>query len=440
MVHTCEIYLDLKTFEEACSVLANFFTKYYRDINTAYDYAFSYLEESFNGTNNNGSITLVTSYTYPNSGIHEISIVWYRFNNSDIRYYLIIRMEPQVMITHYRTIDLFTITPRNLNILRIAFHEVMSAVFDDPSSYLTDIDCYLCRRIDYAINLNFSTGYDTFDKDIHATNEIGNAVSKKFYFNETPKYRTGFNRDLNDAAEIFFCFTGATSSYCRRRKLTMWRQSNIPNIDVEHIPDREQSTAEGNKSCKVHFYCKSDEIRSIYADYDMDCSRLINESRNIIRFELQCYPNKVRSLQTSWGLATRRFMNYLQPQQIYSLLINNYRQTIGLEDFYSFYHAKKIINDSNCRAATKEKLIHVLQLISQARHISIARNQFIMGTRIKNTNITVGGENNDTAETFNRYLRKIRNLGINPFLIPKDWYITRYRNPVYKIHEVFGGI
>ena len=436
MVHTCELFLDLRTLENSIDVLEKF--------GFSYDSAFSYLEESFNGVHNNASIITTTAYDYPNSGIHEIRINWYRFREyGDIttRYHLVIRMEPQMMITQRRVIDLFAVNPDNLQRLRNSFHDVMSNIIDDPNSYLTDINSYSCRRIDYAINLDFSNGYDTFDRNIRATDETGNAATNGFFDNNNHLYRTAFSEDLNDAAEIFFCFTGATSTYCRRRKRTMWRESSQPYIDFEHIPDREQSTAEGNKSCKIHFYCKAAEVRNIYRDNDPQAyAQAIADSKNIIRFELQCYPNKVRGLKNTWQLEDRSLMNYLQPQFIRDLLIKNYRQTIGLEDFYSFYHAQKIINSSNRRAATKTKLINTLRLIAQARHVSKAKEQFIRGTRIKHTDIIVGGGEKDTAETFNRYLRNIRELGINPFIIPKDWHITRYRNPVYKIHEAFEGI
>jgi len=297
-------------------------------------------------------------------------------------YFAIIEIEPLVMIFSDLSVTLFLASPFNIRRLQERFHDVMSLYFTDEN--LTTLASWDCRRIDYTVNF-------TFD-------------------------------NLRDKL-LFLEMTRKTSRYVRKHR------KRIPELKLN-----EQSTAEGNSSVKIIFYDKQKQIAETYNHISpQELEFLLIDSANIIRFEVQCKKGRILSLQRKYKLSNRSIINFLNEDIARDVLLDEYRKSVGECDFYSFYWAKKIIDASNFTANKKSRLINVLQLIAQARHVDIAKEQFIEGTRIKRTNIIVKG----CEYTFRNYLRDLTNLGINPMLIPKERKVTHLINPVQQISELF---
>jgi hypothetical protein len=311
-------------------------------------------------------------------------VIFRRGTLPDFEFYAVIRMEPQMILERHRTINLFRATDYNVQALQNTFREVMSRflVYDD--GILANLSEWNCRRIDYSLNIYFDT--------------------------ET---------DLN----LFLEMSKKTSRYIRK---TFKRLYNIPL--------NQQSTAESNQSVKVMFYHKRRQVQCVYNSIPAEeRRRLIEASNLLVRFEVQCKSSKTHTLKRKYGFDNRCILNYLNEDIATEMLLTEYLNSVGSGDFYSRYHAEKIIKQSRFCKSKKTRLLHFLMLISRARHISKAEEQFISGTYIRHNhnNVLVKGSKN----TFRNYRKALESLAINPMLIPKERHITYLCNPIFQIER-----
>lgn len=292
-----------------------------------------------------------------------------------IQYFAIIELEPLVMLIRTRTVDLFRATNDNVERLQERFHAVMEEFF--PNSHLASLDYWNCRRVDYTINLHFERIADK---------------------------------------NLFLEMTKKTSRHVRKRPKKIWR-----------LKINEQSTAEGNDSVKVLFYDKRKQIEETYTNMPIRQQReLMHAAKHIVRFEVQCKKGRVLTLQRKYHFPNRNILHYLNEEIAHALLLDEYIKSVSRGNFYSLYWAKKEIFASNFSEQKKQRLVYLLQLIAQARHVSIAKEQFIAGKRIKRTNVIVKG----SEATFRQYLRDLEDINVNPMLIPKERKVTFLLNPI----------
>lgn len=232
-------------------------------------------------------------------------------------------------------------------------------------------------------------------------------------------YTKDFIFENKEQAELFIKLSHKTSKYVRRK-----------HLDKKGLKKYEQSAAEHNKSSKVSVYDKPKEIQENREGYSENTIKFMaNRVANRARFEIQCYKLKIGSIAKTNNFG-RCIMNFLNEDLAREILRKSYEQTVGIGNFYTAYHAKKVIDNSDLRSDTKEKIFNLLRLMAQARSLDQGREQFVEGGHtIKHTDIVVEG----SAVTFNNYLNTLKELNINPVLIPKDWSrdygITFLHNP-----------
>lgn len=299
-------------------------------------------------------------------------------------YYAVIKMEPQMILEQRRTINLFRATDDNVQVLQNTFRDVMLRFLGDDDLNIANLSEWNGIRIDYALNLRFRT-----------------------------------EKVLN----LFLEMTKKTSRYIRKKRKRL-----------NTIPLKEQSTAEGNQSVKVMFYNKRRQVQCVYNSISAEeKQRLIDASNLIVRFEVQCKSSKIHTLKRKYGFDNRCILNYLSEDISHELLMTEYLNSVGRGNFFSRYHAEKRINQSDFYKSKKIRLLHFLMLISRARHISNAEEQFISGTYIRHNHnyVLVKGSKN----TFRNYRKALESLGINSMLIPKERHITRLRNPIVQVEQ-----
>ena len=338
------------------------------------------------GTSANPRVTFNIGSTSPSNGFHTLTFFRYDdFRTGQHQFYILIEVEPQVMITGRRTIELFRPDRHNNALLERRFADNISVYTTDEK--FINLSNWLCQRIDYTHNFRF---------------------------------------DSAEYKNLFLELTRKTSNYFRRQA------TYIPDI-----PRSEQSTAERNGSAKVMFYDKQEQLEHLYGGNhhvltDEELA-FIRQAENIIRFEVQCYKSRIRNFLNKYNLDSRSILNYLNVDIARNILLTEYERSVGRGEFMYRYWAKKLIDSSDLRTSTKDKLFQTMQLIAQARHIESAKNQFIAGgTRIKRTSIVVEG----SANTFRNRLNRIRSLGLHPVLIPKNRGITHFTNPIYQLEQL----
>ena len=311
-------------------------------------------------------------------------VIFRRGTVPSFEYYAVIRLEPQMILEEHRTINLFRVTDYNVRLLQNTFREVMSGFLGDDDLGLANLSEWNCRRIDYTLNIRFGT---------------------------------------EDNLSLFLEMTKKTSRYVRKK---------LKRIST--LPMNQQSTAEGNWSVKVLFYHKRRQVQCVYNSIPAEEMRhLIDTSNLIVRFEVQCKSTKTHTLKRKYGFESRCILHYLNEDIAHDLLLTEYLNSVGRGDFYSRYHAEKIINQSCFSKSKKIRLLHFLMLISRARHISNAEKQFIAGTYIRHNkqSVFVKGSKN----TFRNYRKALESLGINPMLIPRERNTTFLQNPIFQVER-----
>lgn len=294
-----------------------------------------------------------------------------------------LKLEPQVMLVHHRTIDLYRATNENNELLRHAFHAAMNNFIDDTSiPNITELDFWNCKRIDYTHNLVFGS---------------------------------------SDDKQLFLDLSKKTSKYTRQRE-----KRSIKGVDKY-----DQSTAEANRSSKVTFYDKQREIQDKREGMPEDeKERLMRAAENIVRYEVQCKYGKVMSIKKSFSFPSRRIMYYLDEGVAHKVLLDTYKETVGTGDFYYFYRAKKIIEASAYSTRKRHTLFDWMRFVAQSRSLYRARQLFLArGHRIKKTKIVVQG----TAATFTQHIKDVEAIGLNPIMIPKDWGVKEFKNPIAQL-------
>lgn len=160
-----------------------------------------------------------------------------------------------------------------------------------------------------------------------------------------------------------------------------------------------------NDSVVINFYNKENERLS--QNFNKD------GAKDLLRLEIQCKKPKTNTLKEKNRFDSRHLEHYLSEQISHQQLEYYYNKTIGTGDYYKLSEAIRIVQQSNYTYKTKEKLTGTLRAVSRHRSIWRARE-----------------ESQYNSSCFNRYLKQIRELGINPVTIPARWKIYKLDNLV----------
>ena len=308
-----------------------------------------------------------------NSGIKKLSLMRTIWNDKT---FVIIKLEPQIMLEEKRTIRLFNPIHENIEILRDRFMEEMKKCLR-TTNRLTDLYVWDVNRLDITYNFVLQ---NTKERD------------------------------------VFLDIIKRTSRLVRTKPKVMKKTSK-----------KNQSTAEGNHSFKFMAYDKHRQINDVYNSIGYDEKiRLLKESENTVRIEVQLYKRKLRSIQKKLNFPNRNILNYLKKEWQDELFFKQYRNSIGIGDFYSLYKAREKLFEQNPKPKMFEKLLNFLELLSQSRSIDASKKKFIKGT-IVNKKLVKG-----SLRTFNTYLNKLNEMGINPITLPRRWGIDFLQNPIRK--------
>ena len=152
------------------------------------------------------------------------------------------------------------------------------------------------------------------------------------------------------------------------------------------------------KSFSLNFYNKQGEV----IDRGQD-QKHIDDAQDILRVEVQCNRAKVNSLKQKYThITSTELCHFMNTDLAREVLLNYYDQTIGSGDYYTLEGAKKIIDaQSDITDSKKGKMIKHLRESNNFKNLWEAKQSF--------------GNNS----LFNKYLKQIRELGINPVIIPR---------------------
>ncbi|PGW87618.1 hypothetical protein COE01_00625 [Bacillus thuringiensis] len=171
-----------------------------------------------------------------------------------------------------------------------------------------------------------------------------------------------------------------------------------------------------NKSICLNFYDKQYQLLQVNDDI------VATDANGIIRFEIQCKKTKVNNLCRKYSISNSLY-NLSQDELSQSTLLKYYISSIGVGDYYTLTEAKKIIRDAtNYTNKKKQYMIAVLDLVSKKKYVWKARN-----------------ESNICPKKFDKTLKHLAELGINPVTIPSRWKIQFLPNLLPDIINVMKG-
>lgn len=197
-------------------------------------------------------------------------------------------------------------------------------------------------------------------------------------------------------------------------KLNEYNDDNAQAVlsdDEPDIVDFEELMSDYNSDVNSIYYKGNGLNINIYQKETEPKKRNLSFQSDIdydfLRIEVQAKKSKLNSLVSKYGLKGRE-LQYLITPELEGYILDYYvTRLTGKGIYVTLKTAKNIINSSDYTRAKKDKLIKVIQTVSDKHGIAKVLEQIEDGT------ITDLGK----LSTVKQYLREIHNMGINPVTI-----------------------
>ena len=197
------------------------------------------------------------------------------------------------------------------------------------------------------------------------------------------------------------------------------KQSAIPlhfeeRTEYDEIAHRKKTNANSfylqSNSVVINCYWKYWQLK----EQDPNCESL-EDSSNIIRFEVQCKYYKVQAMKGLFS-ENRDYCNmqsaFFSDNLARDIIVRYFDSIIGRGDYYTLDLARRIVRSRQFKPQKEQRLIADLELVNRKQGVANAR-AILQG---------------QAREDFNRSLRELDELNINPVTIPKDWGIAQLPN------------
>ena len=195
----------------------------------------------------------------------------------------------------------------------------------------------------------------------------------------------------------------------------------------------------------IKAYDKQKEIREQHTR-SPNLEELLHQAESVIRIEYSIKKPDRETLRSLFGLtipaAPRSSPAYIQCGLIPFLFDDGYgdllllkvlQEHIGTDAWQSKYHIADAIKNSRLWPGTKKLAEDVAYVISRKRNLNEGRAAYIAGVDIHGRKIQ------GTAEEFDKGLKALRKLGLNPFRIPGRRNISRLEADYRKYPTVNVG-
>lgn len=228
--------------------------------------------------------------------------------------------------------------------------------------------------------------------------------------NKLLKFKYG-NLDAYKFKRVDFAVNIETEEIENYMKLI--KRGNIPNGFHQYI--EYDKSSKRSKPPKDSFYLVG-KNKARKATVTINCynkgKQLKNEklpcdkrAKHTIRFEVQCHYNKTYTITMGEAFKKRGFLHILSEEVSDDILRYYNKKTIGFGEYYTFPKALEIIRSKRMKQKRKEALIEALEIVNEKRGIWKAREAV-----------------SDKIE-FDKKIKEIHELGVNPVTIPVNWKI-----------------
>lgn len=255
-------------------------------------------------------------------------------------------------------------------------------------------------------------------------------------FNDKSKQISPLLHNFNDykITRIDYCVNICLDDFSPRcnseQIMNLIKRSDIPPHYEEWM--EYDDTAHRTKSKPESFYLKSKSVNiNYYSKYlqllnksrqneekgfDPINPEILEASRNIYRFEVQCKYHKIYSLsqeaEKAGDHSFNKYKSLLSPVTCIEIVSDYYKKTIGKGDWYSLPEAVRLIKSQNFNCPREQKLINALKYVSQCRSLAKAQKTYPQ----------------DQLTAFKQTLKELSDFNINPVTIPREWNIKHMPN------------
>ena len=247
------------------------------------------------------------------------------------------------------------------------------------------------------------------------------------------------SREISPILQTFDFYTVYRVDYClnlhidelvpgclARQIMNLIKRSNIPpNYDewkeydtVAHrTKDVKSSFYLVNRAVDINAYLKYDELLDrMEKGYPPIPERVLEDSKSIIRFEVQCKRRKIyeliEKLDVKDDSEINKYKHLLHPQVCKEIISRYFFEIVGKGDWYSLSQAVKEIYAHDFNKQRSKRLIETLHAVSRCRSVHKAKKSC---PKVE-------------EEAFSRTLKELSSLGINPVTIPQAWGIKQIPN------------
>ncbi|RKI85384.1 hypothetical protein D7V94_23010 [Parablautia intestinalis] len=288
-------------------------------------------------------------------------------------YNIEVTINPKILagITDYLTAATYS----DMNIAIVNFNDESKKI----SSLLGSFNDYEIKRIDYCINICLSDFIPEYDPE-----QIMNLIKRSDippYYKEWMEYDKTSHRMKSRPESFYLCSKSVNINYYSKYLQLLNRsQENVEN-GFDQIPQE-----------------------------------IINASRSIIRFEVQCKYHKTYSLnkkaEESGNNCVNKYKDILTPLRCVEIVSSYYEKVIGKGDWYSLPEAVRIIQSKNFNSQREQRYIDALKYVNQCRSLAKAKASY---------------QGNELI-AFKQTLKELADLNINPVTIPREWNIKHIPN------------
>ena len=229
---------------------------------------------------------------------------------------------------------------------------------------------------------------------------------------------------------INICLNDFIPAYDPALIINLIKRSDIPqhyeewmvyDYDSHRKKSRPESFYLYSKSVNINCYSKYLQLlnrsqENVEKRYAPISPEIIDASRNIIRFEVQCKYHKTYSLsQQAENLennSLNKYKSLLHPVKCIEIVSSYYKKIIEKGDWYTLPEAVRIIQSKNFNSQKEQRLISAVKDVSQCRSLAKAKASC----------------QDKELIAFKNTLKELAVLNINPVTIPREWNIKHIPN------------
>ena len=273
--------------------------------------------------------------------------------------------------------------------------------------------------------IDYLTAATYNDIDLAAANF--NEISKKIspLLHSFSDYRiTRIDYCVNISLDEFFleCDPMQIMNLIKRSDIAHHYEEWMKYDNISHrMKSRPESFYLKSNSVTINYYSKYLQLlnksqENVKKGYPPINQEILDASRNIYRFEVQCKYHKIYSMSQKAKEAGNRSINkyksLLDPILCVTIISNYYNKVIGKGDWYTLSTAIQIIKSKCFNSQKEQHLINALKDVSRCRSLVKAKESCPI----------------EKIGTFTRALNQLETLNINPVTIPREWHIEYIPN------------